>query len=95
MGLSGGSGTELMLAGIACALVNGNVFTAERMDRSAQFLDYLPPTRRQILLSKLLVVVGFTLMVIVIALSAVLLAWSLAVVYLYPRKQTHSDKNGS
>ncbi len=77
IGLSGGSVLELLLAGFACALVSGNIFTAERMDRSAHFLDYLPPTRRQILFSKSLVAVGFTLIVVLVALSTELLAWSL------------------
>jgi len=87
IGLSGGSVLALLLTGFACALVSGNVFTAERMDRSAHFLDYLPPTRRQVLFSKSLVAVGFTLIVVLVALSTELLAWSLTSYAAIPEKK--------
>jgi ABC-type transport system involved in multi-copper enzyme maturation permease subunit len=47
------------------ALLGGNAIAAERADRSAHFLAYLPPTKTQILASKVLV-----------ALAAMVLVWS-------------------
>ena len=37
------------------AMISGCIIAAERADRSAEFLAYLPPSRRQILVSKFLV----------------------------------------
>ena len=78
LALSGGSIVSLWLGMFALALVAGNSFAAERMDRSALFLDYLPPTRNQVLCSKLFVVVGFTVLVFAIAITVNLTAWSLS-----------------
>ena len=78
MVLSGGSIAGLWLATFGCAMVAGNAFAAERMDRSASFLDYLPPTRKQVLLSKLLIVVGFTSLLFVTSIVATSAAWSLS-----------------
>ena len=46
-----------MLSCLTMALVGGNAMACERPDRSAEFLAYLPPTRRKILASKLLLAV--------------------------------------
>ena len=86
LSLSGGSIVALWLGMFGLALVAGNAFTAERMDRSALFLDYMPPTRRQILYSKLLVVVGFTILVFAIAITANLTAWSLTAYVVIPER---------
>jgi len=75
--LSIGSIAGLWFATFGCALVAGNAFTAERMDRSALFLDYLPPTRKQVLFSKLLVVVGFMSLVFLVSIVSSAVAWSL------------------
>jgi len=40
------------------AVFGGNAIACERADRSAHFLAYLPPTRRQIVASKLIVAIG-------------------------------------
>jgi ABC-type transport system involved in multi-copper enzyme maturation permease subunit len=43
---------------LLAALLGGNAIACERADRSAHFLAYLPPTKTQILASKLLVAAG-------------------------------------
>jgi ABC-type transport system involved in multi-copper enzyme maturation permease subunit len=45
---------SLGLSQLTLALLGGNSIAAERADRSAEFLAYLPPSRLQILASKLL-----------------------------------------
>ena len=42
---------------IAAALLGGNSFACERADRSAEFLAYLPPTKRLVATSKLFVAI--------------------------------------
>ena len=51
----------LMFWPVVAALLGGNAFACERADRSAEFLAYLPPSRRQIATSKLSVVLIATL----------------------------------
>jgi ABC-type transport system involved in multi-copper enzyme maturation permease subunit len=49
---------SLCLLQVTLALLGGNSIACERMDRSAEFLAYLPISRRRILASKLLVAIG-------------------------------------
>jgi ABC-type transport system involved in multi-copper enzyme maturation permease subunit len=45
---------SMALSQLTLAVLAGNSIAAERADRSAEFLAYLPPSRKQILASKLL-----------------------------------------
>lgn len=54
---------SLGLLQLTMALAGGNAIACERMDRSAEFLAYLPISRGRILASKLLVAVGLIAMV--------------------------------
>ena len=45
---------SLVLSTLTVALLGGNAIAVERPDRSAEFLAYLPPTRRKVLASKVL-----------------------------------------
>ncbi len=45
---------SLLLSTLTVALLGGNAIAVERPDRSAEFLAYLPPTRRKVLASKVL-----------------------------------------
>lgn len=49
---------SLMCSQASLALLSGHVIAAERGDRSAEFLAYLPPSRGQVLFSKALVLAG-------------------------------------
>jgi hypothetical protein len=68
-GSNGGFGITYFFA----ALLAGSVFTLERSDRSAEFLDCLPPTRMQNLASKLTVVLGATAAMLMVHLAS---AWA-------------------
>jgi len=63
---------SLGLSMLTVAMLAGNAMAAERTDRSAEFLAYLPPSRRAVITSK-----------IILALGACLLIWTinLAVIY--------------
>jgi ABC-type transport system involved in multi-copper enzyme maturation permease subunit len=52
---AGSSFYSLVLLQLAFALLGGNSIAGERVDRSAEFLSYLPVSRGRILASKLLV----------------------------------------
>ncbi|WP_339909263.1 ABC transporter permease [Symmachiella dynata] len=67
------SGGSLGFAGfyISMALLGGNVFAAERADRSAEFLAYLPPSKRQILISKGILLFGMATIIIGWNLTAI------------------------
>jgi ABC-type Na+ efflux pump permease subunit len=67
--LAGGSISALLALVLAAAVVAGSALTTERLDRSAEFLAYLPPTRFQVLLGKLVVVLGFVLVQLVVHLA--------------------------
>jgi ABC-type transport system involved in multi-copper enzyme maturation permease subunit len=54
---------SLMCSQASLALLSGHVIAAERGDRSAEFLAYLPPSRWQVLLSKAVVLFGATALV--------------------------------
>jgi hypothetical protein len=49
---------EEATAASAWAILSGHLIAVERGDRSAEFLGYLPPSRRMVLLSKALVLLG-------------------------------------
>jgi len=53
-----GSLSAVVLSTPAIVMLAGGAFTIERMDRSAEFLTCLPPTRRHVLASKVIVVYG-------------------------------------
>ena len=82
--LSAGSILVLTFGMFACAMVSGNSFAIERMDRSSLFLDYLPPSRSQVLSSKLIVVVGFTSVIFALALMSSWAARSLTSMAIIP-----------
>ncbi len=50
--------TSLLLAQVGLAILGGNTIAAERADRSAEFLAYLPPTRVVKLVSKVIVAIA-------------------------------------
>lgn len=56
---------------ISMALMGGNIFAAERADRSAEFLAYLPPSKRQILMSKGILLMGTAVIMMIWNLTAV------------------------
>lgn len=49
----------LIVSMLAVAFLGGNAFAGERMDRSAEFLAYLPPSRLAIMASKTLLALLF------------------------------------
>jgi len=57
---------------LTTGLLGGNAVAGERMDRSTEFLAYLPPTRRALVTSKAL-----------LALSALLVIWLLNLLVIY------------
>jgi hypothetical protein len=61
--LAGSCFWSLGLLQLTMALAGGNAIACERMDRSAEFLAYLPVSRGRILASKLLVALGLVAMV--------------------------------
>lgn len=56
--LATGSYFSVMCSQAALAMLSGHSISAERTDRSAEFLAYLPPSKRQILASKIIVLAG-------------------------------------
>ena len=56
--LATGCHFSAMCSQASLAMLSGHVIAAERGDRSAEFIAYLPPSRGQILLSKAFVIVG-------------------------------------
>lgn len=66
--MSRGSKFGFSATAVFAALLAGSVFTLERSDRSAEFLACLPPTRMQNLLSKLIVLLGTTAMMVAVHL---------------------------
>jgi hypothetical protein len=56
--LTTGCHFSVMCSQASLAMLTGHVIAAERGDRSAEFLAYLPPTRGQILVSKGILVAG-------------------------------------
>lgn len=64
------TGTIAMICSlITMTLLGGNAFAGERADRSAEFMAYLPPTRKRKLASKVMLALGSA----VIILGAILL----------------------
>ena len=54
---------SIMCSQPTLAMLSGNIIAAERSDRSAEFLAYLPPSRKTILCSKLIVLGAVALIV--------------------------------
>ncbi len=65
---------------LVVAMLGGTIIAADRADRSAIFLAYLPPTRKTVLLSKALCAGSTTLVILIINLallaSLFLLIWT-------------------
>ncbi|MDA1233128.1 MAG: hypothetical protein O2856_20380, partial [Planctomycetota bacterium] len=53
-----GSIYSLAFSQLTIAILAGNIIAVERVDRSAEFLGYLPPSGTQILLSKSALLIG-------------------------------------
>src|SRR5687768_11798412 len=49
---------SVMCSQAALAMLSGHLIAVERADRSIEFIAYLPPSRLQLLLSKLLILAG-------------------------------------
>ncbi len=58
-----GSYFSVMCSQPTLAMISGNIIAAERSDRSAEFLAYLPPSRVQVLLSKFIVLAAAVVVV--------------------------------
>lgn len=77
----------LAFAFVTLAMLGGNAFAGERADRSAEFMAYLPPTRRQKLLSKSIL----ALVSVAVVLGVILLiCYGLASIVGAP--STHSER---
>ncbi len=74
----GSSFYSLGLLQLAFALLGGNSIAGERIDRSAQFLAYLPVSRGRILASKLLVALAAVPLVWLPNLVVLAIAWAFA-----------------
>lgn len=59
-----GSMYSMAFSQLTLAILAGNLIAGERVDRSAEFLGYLPPSRSRILLSKSLVLLGASVIII-------------------------------
>lgn len=64
--------SSMMLSTITSALLGGYAFAAERADRSAEFLAYLPPSRLATIVSKTVFAAGVGLALVLIHLSIIL-----------------------
>jgi hypothetical protein len=73
-----GSIYSLACSQLTLAVLAGNVIAVERMDRSAEFLGYLPPSKFQILLSKSALLIGAGLIITAVNVTALLVAHLLA-----------------
>lgn len=69
---------SIMCSQPTLAMISGNIIAAERSDRSAEFLAYLPPSRRQILSSKVVVLAAAAIIVWGFNLAVALIAEWLA-----------------
>ncbi|MEK7756948.1 MAG: hypothetical protein AAB385_07020, partial [Planctomycetota bacterium] len=63
-------GISLILSLFTFAMLGGNAIAAERADRSAEFLGYLPVSRGNVLASKSIIALGPTLLVWALNLTA-------------------------
>ena len=72
----GSSFYSLGLLQLAFALLGGNSIAGERIDRSAEFLAYLPVSRGRILASKLLVALAAVPLVWLPNLVVLAIAWA-------------------
>jgi ABC-type transport system involved in multi-copper enzyme maturation permease subunit len=64
---------SLCLSLLTFAMLGGNAVAGERMDRSAEFLAYLPPTRAEVIASKATLAIGCC--VIIWAVQAAVMYW--------------------
>ena len=73
-----GHGSEVLVFTVPFALsfsmltfaaLGGNAFASERADRSAEFLAYLPPTRRMVVASKSILALGVSLLIWLVGLT--------------------------
>jgi hypothetical protein len=69
-----GSIYSLACSQLTLALLAGNVIAVERVDRSAEFLAYLPPSKAQILFSKSALLIGVGLIITAVNLATALVA---------------------
>lgn len=69
--LNYGSNLGLAITAFVAALIAGSAIPLERIDRSAEFLACLPPTRKQILISKLTIIFGITISMVTVHTVAV------------------------
>jgi len=76
--LGWGSFFSVMCSQPTLAMISGSIIAAERGDRSAEFLAYLPPARHQILQSKFTVLAGTAIVIYGVNLSIRLFANVLA-----------------
>jgi len=63
---------SLTLSLLTIAMLGGNAMAAERADRSAEFLLYLPPSRRSLITSKIILAVGASLVIWIVNLLILL-----------------------
>ncbi|MCP4663824.1 MAG: ABC transporter permease subunit [bacterium] len=63
---------SLLLSLVTITMLGGNAMAAERADRSAEFLAYLPPSRRSLIASKIILAVGGSLFVWIVNLVTIL-----------------------
>jgi ABC-type transport system involved in multi-copper enzyme maturation permease subunit len=79
--LLSGSLISLILSQLTLVTLAGNAIAAERLDRSAEFLAYLPPSRRRILSSKLY---------LAILVTAVIWGVNVAIAEVVAPRQSHA-----
>ncbi len=60
---------SLILSLVPIAMLGGKAMAAERADRSAEFLAYLPPSRRSLIASKIILAVGASLVIWIVNLG--------------------------
>ncbi len=63
---------SLSLSLLTIAMLGGNAMAAERADRSAEFLAYLPPSRRRLLVSKIILAAGASLLIWIVNMVTLL-----------------------
>ncbi len=76
--LGTGAYFSIMCSQATLAMLSGNLIAAERADRSAEFLASLPPSRAQILSSKLIVLGGSAAVIWTLNLVLILVAQSIS-----------------
>lgn len=69
MGLATATMFSSVITIVSLPFLGGYIVAGERRERSAEFLAYLPPKRTAILVSKLLICVGWTIFVLTVFLA--------------------------